>query len=206
MIKNVTVVDEQGNEYGATYPKRAKGLVKNGRARFIDENKICLACPPNEFLEDKMNENINTQATEINETTEANETNETAKASLYTMDYCLKQIEKIQAETSYIHEALSELSKVHSGGPGDVGAQGKAIALGEVVKCRETTNQKLLDFYFKMYENLRASTFDVVTQAQKDLAHIGDLMADYCCEDDARYGLVEIAELIKDLAEKAMKN
>ena len=39
--KNVIVVDEQGNEYEATYPKRARGLVKNGRARFIGENKIC---------------------------------------------------------------------------------------------------------------------------------------------------------------------
>jgi len=38
--KNIIVVDEQGNEYEATYPKRAKGLVKNGRARFVDENKI----------------------------------------------------------------------------------------------------------------------------------------------------------------------
>lgn len=46
MTKNVEVVDEQCNVYGATYPKRAKGLVKNGRARFVDENRICLACPP----------------------------------------------------------------------------------------------------------------------------------------------------------------
>ena len=52
------VVDEAGNEYEATYPKRAKGLVKNGRARFVAENKICLACPPNENLEDqKMTDN-----------------------------------------------------------------------------------------------------------------------------------------------------
>ena len=28
--KNITVIDEQGNIYEATYPKRAKGLVKNG--------------------------------------------------------------------------------------------------------------------------------------------------------------------------------
>ena len=56
--KNIVVVDEQGNEYEATYPKRAKGLVKNGRARFINENTICLACPPNIELEDKtMSEN-----------------------------------------------------------------------------------------------------------------------------------------------------
>ena len=51
--KNVIVVDEQGNEYEATYPKRAKGLVKNGRARFVAENKICLACPPLNFKEEK---------------------------------------------------------------------------------------------------------------------------------------------------------
>ena len=38
MTKNVIVVDEQGNEYGATYPKRAKGLVKNGRARFVRQS------------------------------------------------------------------------------------------------------------------------------------------------------------------------
>lgn len=63
MEKNVAVVDEQGHSYGATYPKRAKGLVKNGRARFVDENTICLACPPNEILEDNnMSENTNHNA------------------------------------------------------------------------------------------------------------------------------------------------
>ena len=57
--KNIIVVDEQGNEYKATYPKRAKGLVKNGRARFIAENKICLACPPDKIMEDnQMSDNI----------------------------------------------------------------------------------------------------------------------------------------------------
>ena len=55
--KNVIVVDEQGNEYEATYPKRAKGLVKNGRARFVGENKICLACPPDTILEEEKMEN-----------------------------------------------------------------------------------------------------------------------------------------------------
>ncbi|MBQ7354144.1 MAG: hypothetical protein IJW62_01335, partial [Clostridia bacterium] len=64
--KNVRVIDEQGNEYEATYPKRAKGLVKNGRARFIDEHTICLACPPNEDMEDKqMEENQTLTAKEV---------------------------------------------------------------------------------------------------------------------------------------------
>ena len=58
MEKNIIVVDEQGNQYEATYPKRAKGLVKNGRARFVDDHTICLACPPDVDLEDKtMSEN-----------------------------------------------------------------------------------------------------------------------------------------------------
>ena len=77
MTKNVTVVDEQGNEYGATYPKRAKGLVKNGRARFVDENKICLACPPNEYLEDnEMSENKNVNTHEATATEKENKVNE----------------------------------------------------------------------------------------------------------------------------------
>ena len=57
--KNVRVFDEQGNEYEATYPKRAKGLVKNGRARFVEENTICLACPPDKIMEEKTMENTN---------------------------------------------------------------------------------------------------------------------------------------------------
>ena len=197
MTKNVIVVDEQGHEYGATYPKRAKGLVKNGRARFIDENKICLACPPNEFLEDKMNENINNQATQ--ETT-------TEKASLYTMDHCLTQIAQIQAQTAYINEAFAQLSTVRSEGPGDIGAQERARALGEVVKCRETTNQKLLEFYAKMYEDFRVSNANVLTEAQNSLLHISDKIAEYCCEDDTFSALKEIAAMIMTLAEQAIKN
>jgi len=53
ITKNIRVIDTADNEYEATYPKRAKGLVKNGRARFIDEHTLCLACPPNTHLEDK---------------------------------------------------------------------------------------------------------------------------------------------------------
>ncbi|MBE6683405.1 MAG: hypothetical protein E7595_04535 [Ruminococcaceae bacterium] len=195
MAKNVIVVDEQGNEYGATYPKRAKGLVKNGRARFIDENKICLACPPKEFLEDNMNENINT----------ANETNENKNASLYTMDYCLSQIEKIQSETAYINEVLAELSKV-SECNNEFVAQERMKALVDAVRCRETTNQKLLDFYVKMYEDLRESTETVLMETQKSLLHISDKIAETCDEDDTFSALKEIAEMITDLTQQAIKN
>ena len=57
--KNVIVVDEQGNIFEATYPKRAKGLVKKGRARFISESMICLACPPRKMEENEMSNTQN---------------------------------------------------------------------------------------------------------------------------------------------------
>ena len=40
IIKNITVVDENEIEYEPTYLRRAQGLVKHGRARFVAENKI----------------------------------------------------------------------------------------------------------------------------------------------------------------------
>ena len=134
--KNIIVVDEQGNYYEATYPKRAKGLVKNGRARFIDENTICLACPPYN-MEDK------------------NMSNNTEKL---TMDYVLAQIENIATGTEYLHHTISELSQITSGGPGDIGASAKAQALGQVVKSREQTNQNLLSLYEKMYDDLKSQS------------------------------------------------
>ena len=60
MAKNVTVKDAFGNVYEATWPKRAKGLVKAGRARFVDDHTICLVCPPEEFYSEDffMDKNI----------------------------------------------------------------------------------------------------------------------------------------------------
>ena len=166
--KNIVVVDEQGNEYEATYPKRAKGLVKNGRARFIDENTICLACPPNIELEDKtMSENnkvdfINNTPNNIatpKEGTEAtsnllNSTSEQRSEKL-TMDYLLGKLEEISLGQAFLADAISELGKMKSGGPSDVGTQEQAKAIGEIIKAREATNQKLIALYEKMYDDLK---------------------------------------------------
>lgn len=58
MTKNIAVIDEQGIKYEATYLKRAKGLVKSGRARFVDEKTICLARPPDKSEDKTMSENM----------------------------------------------------------------------------------------------------------------------------------------------------
>lgn len=41
----IKVIDEHGKTYSSTYYKRAKGLVKKNRARWVDESTICLVVP-----------------------------------------------------------------------------------------------------------------------------------------------------------------
>lgn len=44
--------------------------------------------------------------------------------------------------------------------PGDIAGQAKANAAMEIVKFRENTNQKLIDAYMKMYDDLRSVLFE----------------------------------------------
>lgn len=191
--KNIIVVDEQGNQYEATYPKRAKGLVKNGRARFIDENVICLACPPKEELEDKHmleNKSMNTVDTQ----------EENVVPEKLPISYCLRQLERLQNQVDYINNAIKELGQIPSTGgagesysPGDVVGVEKAKALSDIVRCRETTNQKLITFYEKMYDDLmeKVSTADRVMDIVETAVASGGYTGD------------EISELISGLSKAA---
>lgn len=183
MPKNIAVVDENGNEYEATYPKRARGLVKKGRARFIDESTICLACPPDNISEDSImteekntyiaantedisvseNTNIideNTGASDLAESTEPETKTETAETAddNITVREILKRIDDISTDGAFLTSAISELANVQISGVGDIGAQEKARAFGEMVKAREETNRRLIDFYEKIYQDVKPKT------------------------------------------------
>ena len=140
MNKNIEVVDEAGNLYEPTWPKRAKGLVKHGRARFVAENRICLTCPPDiETEETHMSNNIFGEMT---------------------VQDILVRIASIVNQTSYIGEVAEALKAMGDGdsgdmySPGNVMGQAKAEALGAIVATRETTNQQILRLYEKMYDDL----------------------------------------------------
>ncbi len=143
--KNIIVVDEQGNEYEATYPKRAKGLVKNGRARFVDENKICLACPPDKILEgEKMSNNTNNQSEQ--------------KVNGITEQQIFEQITLLQkqlTENSYtsLHRLGDALSTFESENVEDSGEQISEIC--NVFYTRELTLLKMLEMYEKMYNDIQ---------------------------------------------------
>ncbi len=138
--KNIIVVDEQGKEYEATYPKRANGLVKNGRARFITENKICLLCPPSTKLED----------------------NDMSNTENFSIEYILKQINAVQGQLLDLKNTINNIGCVEdsdrngeeSATVHDEVAIKKIAALTEVFLHREESLQKLLELYSKMYDDL----------------------------------------------------
>ena len=139
--RSIEVVDEAGNVYEPTWPKRAKGLVKPGRARFVDENKICLTCPPD----------IKTEETHMSNTNIFGE---------MTVADILNRINNIINQTGYITSAFESLVQMGDGDSGDCGSPGnimgraKAEAVAEVVRARETTNQQILRLYEKMYDDM----------------------------------------------------
>jgi len=53
--KLIYVTDEFGNQYAPTYPKRAAGLVKHGRAHYVSDDTICLVCPPSSYETEELN-------------------------------------------------------------------------------------------------------------------------------------------------------
>ena len=139
MPKTIAVVDEQGRTYEATYPKRAKGLVKKGRARFLSENVICLACPPDM----------------------QHDSEEKRMSNSVTIEQIFDQLNKVVESTAFFERALHTLATMtaadiptDSYAPGDIAGQARAQAVADICRCRETTNQQLIRFYEKMYDDL----------------------------------------------------
>ena len=168
ITKNIRVIDEQGNEHEATYPKRAKGLVKNGRARFVDENTICLACPPDTNLEETKMTN-NTEKT-VNTTVNT--------APTLTAKEIFDQIVALQHELgslSHLTEAVQTIYSEDSEGENDDTAESKAKSvelLSDAFKSREETYWKMLKLYEKMYDNV--ATAKTSKSTKQAILHVMD--------------------------------
>ena len=88
--------------------------------------------------------------------------------------YILERMEAIQKDTKYLSEVIDKLSRMQDGdsgsqyAPGNIMGEAKAKAFGDIVRCRETTNQQLLKMYEKMYDDRSARgsrrqiTYDLV--------------------------------------------
>ncbi len=193
MVKNVTVIGA-GRCYGTTWPKRAAGLVKKGRARYVDENTICLACPPDKNLEDIMDNNI-IPANEIKNDAEAAATEE--KITL-TPEYILEQIEGIRKDSSYLHSVIEKLSRCDDAAIPEelpfsvnapLGIVTKSEALRDIVRCRETTNQKMIEFYEKIYDDMKTA----------DATNYNRFIIDMIKATNAGAGLPDYTGIIREL-------
>ena len=178
--KNIIVVDEQGNEYEATYLKRAKGLVKSGRARFINENTICLACPPKEYLEDNKMENKLTER-EIFEQIVALQ----------------KQITENSANS--LHRLGDTIDGVYSTEE-DTGTE-QVSKVCDVFAMREQNLRMMLELYIKMYDDVKKTDeerkADLIKNAFSEISskiNNSDLPP-----EDKFAALGEITEAIKEL-------
>jgi hypothetical protein len=97
------------------------------------------------------------------------------------MNYVLEQIEKIAAQTEYLTRAFDAVTRIDDGenpecgSPGNDTGAAKAQAIGEMAKSREATNQRLLQIYEKMYDDLKPVR-PARPKSEFDVAIIGSLI------------------------------
>jgi len=174
----VAVRDEQGNALSPTYPRRAKGLVKSGRAVWTDETRtaICLLSEKTASVRGTITEEVMMNNEDRIETAETPE-------SRYSIEYILQKMEEMSALPEYIKHSIQSISTLEDG---IVGAQ--SMAISEVVKSRETTNQQLLKMYETMYNDLMEKE-----SKQKALREVLDWIEDLdFSTDDAKIKAVEL--------------
>lgn len=144
MKKNIAVIDAEGNVYEATWPRRARGLVKSGRARFVGRNTICLVRPPaytegkcmEQILDSKMTNSPQAEALQSDAAGKESE-KRTAKAAEAGLDmsFVVRKINEITAGTAELRAAIGQMENLE-----DTAAE----ALGSMMEAREMTNQQMI--------------------------------------------------------------
>ena len=162
IAKNIRVVDAAGTHLQSTYPKRAQGLVKHGRARFIDDQTIELLRPPGPEAEETImhteTQDHTTATAPFGAGSDASRVQ--APSRDLTANDLLQRIDMLITETAYLRESVEALASIESAGvgeagsEGDIGTQAKARAIASVVEQRERTNQKMIELLARMYDDL----------------------------------------------------
>lgn len=82
--------------------------------------------------------------------------------------YYLAKIEEVHRDGDFIKEALANIQNIKSWGPGDVGAQETAAAIGTTVQARAAMNHKMLDFYMEQLRDVRRRNNEAARLALED--------------------------------------
>lgn len=204
--KNIIVVDENGTVFESTWLKRANGLVKKGRARWLDERTICIACPP-ERTEDNEMENSNQAetATERIAESEAAGRQDTRPDGL-TIEGILDRMDAVRKEMLFMNELLATMENIaNQGGEDDAGHI--AEATGQAFIARETTCQQQLRFLEKIYDD----HFSVPSEEAKTarmrmiLDNMNDVIPSLDYSDENGSSSVEALRILRDLYSDLLK-
>ncbi len=187
--KNVIVVDKTGKAYESTWLKRANGLVKNGRARWLDERTICLACPP-----------IQTEDTIMEEKKEP-----AIPESGLTLEKLLERMDALRSEM----QDLAQTIHIVDGLPESPDAMARSKAIGDMFVEREKTLRQQLSFLERIYTD-RFSTSSETEKTERTrmiLDKMNDIIPcfDYSEEDNEGNlkALQVITALYNDLLKQA---
>lgn len=152
MTKNISVTDQNGNKIGSTYPKRALGLVKKDRARWINTDTICL-CARNmeeKTMADNLYEVFDNQISKMQEQLRDNE----PETAMQVRIQILKTMEvfKAQEQGAKVIDMISkQLDSMQT-------AMNQEMPTAENAAARETTRQKMLDILEKFTQNNNSDT------------------------------------------------
>lgn len=141
MTKNITVTDENNNILESTYPKRAKGLVKRGRAEWVSDSVIRLCVPikkEDNNMADTIYEILDNQLSKMQE--QLKDANDEAAAPVRIQ--ILKTLETFRAQeqgSKLIDIVEAQLDTMQKS------LDKEEAFTPENIIARETTRQKMLD-------------------------------------------------------------
>lgn len=198
--KNIIVVDENGTVFESTWLKRANGLVKKGRARWLDEKTICLACPPEQMEDNKMENMKQTEAV-----TEPIADSKDKPDGL-TIEGLLDRMDAIRKDMIAMNELLATIEKITNQG-GEDGAGLNAVATSEAFSARETTYQQQFRFLEKIYDD----HFSVPSEEAKTarmrmiLDKMNDIVSALDYSEENGNGSVEALKVLRELYSELLK-
>jgi len=205
--KNIIVVDENGTVFEPTWLKRANGLVKKGRARWLDERTICLACPPEQTEDNRMDINMQTE-TVTAETTAADTQQPEPRQGGLTLEGLLDRMDAIRQEMLSMKElALAMETIANQGGEDDAGHIAEATSQAFI--ARETTCQQQLRFLEQVYRDRFSAPSDEERTARirMILDKLNDVTSTFDYSGEDGQGNVEALRVVtafyNDLLKKA---
>ena len=204
--KNILVADENGTVFESTWPKRANGLVKKGRARWLNGKTICLSCPLEQMEDDKMESSKQTEAVpkridEARDTAQAN-----SKLGGLTISDLLDRMDAIRKEMVVISQICETMENIANQG-GEDDARHIAEATSKAFVARETTYQQQLRFLEKIYDDYFSAPSEEAetTRTRMILDSMNDVICSMDYSDESGSGNIEALRVIKELYGKLLE-